>query len=209
MGRKHERIPIFLKLVDWSKFVYDLSNEGEFVKNSSKINLLHSKIHLITYEWTINPDLRIGQLLINMKILPNDIKLWHTDCNDILEQQGINPAKYTLWGTYGKEKEAKRKFESWKKKYINFGLSKKESKRFLEKDSILLASLLSNDTKKIKKLNSLHTRLNAWNRIKPMPIYKPVCDLTTEHIVAILDTQKLSFKIEFILQEELKLRADD
>jgi hypothetical protein len=105
--KPHERIPIFLKLIDWDKFVYKyyFDNDKNYTIINTKIKEIQSKLPEITYTWTLSPNLRIGQLLINMNILPHDYILWDISCNEILKQQGVDPIKYTLWGSFGKNNE--------------------------------------------------------------------------------------------------------
>ena len=104
MGRKHERIPIFLKLVDWLKLIEELSlAAGTKFSSAMLSNSILNNIITITYEWTRNPDLRIGQLLINLGIVPDNLVLYNLECNAILKAQKVDKRKYILWGTFGKE----------------------------------------------------------------------------------------------------------
>lgn len=198
--RLHERIPVFLKLVDWTVLVKELGlSNGTDTNTQGLVNNIKDNLGTIVYEWTRNPDLRIGQLLINLGVLPDHLELWNLEYDEILKKQGIESRLFLFWGTYGKEKDAKILFKAWKKSRACFGLSKKESKSDIDS---LLIMLSVTTTKENKKAYSLYTRLATWLDTKPKLKYKLICDLNTKHIKNILKTQDLSkIMLEALISE--------
>lgn len=48
--------------------------------------------------WKSNPDQRIGQVLINLGLIPDSFIVWNDEESDILEAQGLPPEEYLFWG---------------------------------------------------------------------------------------------------------------
>jgi hypothetical protein len=48
--------------------------------------------------WKENPDQRVGQVLINLNLLPDTSKIWLDEEKTILESQNIHPRQFTFWG---------------------------------------------------------------------------------------------------------------
>ena len=189
--RRTERIPIFLELLDWGKFV------DKYKIDYNPRELYTDWILRITIKWLENPDWRFGQLLINLHIAP-DGGLWNKEEGEILEEQGIDPRKYLLWGSYGLDLDKKAK--TWKKRRKRFGLSKKD----ITIDPTML--ILAED----KQSKRLYHSLQAWYNTKPTAEYKPIKDLDTDHIKNILKTQlQISKKYKDTFKKELELRENE
>lgn len=99
--RPKERIPIFLKLVDFNK----LEDKWEInISQDLRGIILSEKV--IDY-WLENPDQRFGQILINLGLIADDLIIWINEENDILIEQGIDPKEFLLWGiNYDKDKNS-------------------------------------------------------------------------------------------------------
>ena len=92
--RPKERIPIFLKNVDWDK----LADKWNLSKP------LHMCRKARTY-WEENPDQRVGQVLINLQLVPDKLDIWTDEELSILLSQGCNPRDVVLWGVnYDKDR---------------------------------------------------------------------------------------------------------
>lgn len=149
--RRPERIPIFLDLIS-GRFIeifndiWKLTDRVDFHPSSD----LRS-IDKIKEFWLENPDLRFSQVLVNLGIIPNLPGFWYyIEENEILEQLGIEPREYLLWG------------------------------QVFDKD---------------------------MNRL-PEPIYRPIKDLETGHIQAILDGDWCRLdNYKECFENELKLRG--
>ena len=48
--------------------------------------------------WEENPDQRIGQVLINLNLVPDDFKVWHDEEPDILLSQDYQHRDIHFWG---------------------------------------------------------------------------------------------------------------
>jgi hypothetical protein len=86
--RRPERIPIFLKLVDWLK----LSERWNLEKSLAYMPRIAR-----TY-WIQNSDQRVGQVLINLNLIPDSLQRWNDEEEWILRDQGIDPREFTFWG---------------------------------------------------------------------------------------------------------------
>lgn len=144
--RLKERIPIFLKYVNFDfleqRWNTDISQELRGL-------ILHKTIR--NY-WLNQPDLRFGQMLINLEYLPDKINLWLDEEKDILDAQGISPRHTMLWGN-------------------NY-----------DKDMNIL----------------------------PETIWRPIAEMNTEHIKAILDGGwAKNPKYKEVFEDELKLRINE
>jgi hypothetical protein len=92
--RRPERILGFLQTVDW-----------KFLGERWNMNLEHLDIPTIITEWKKVPDQRIGQLLINLGMLEDSIRVWVDEEENILRDQGVKPRQYTFWGRNFNEKK--------------------------------------------------------------------------------------------------------
>jgi hypothetical protein len=90
--RLKERIPIFLKYVNFD-FLQERWNTdiSQYVRG-----LILQKV--VKEYWLSNPDLRFGQMLINLEYLPDNLIIWNDEERDILDAQGIPKREIMLWG---------------------------------------------------------------------------------------------------------------
>lgn len=96
--RPIERIDNFLSKVDW----------GLLLRKRWKLNIniddpLMVSLYKNTWDilyWKENPDQRIGQVLINLGLIPDSVQAWNDEESDILEAQGLAPEEYLFWGSY-------------------------------------------------------------------------------------------------------------
>lgn len=97
--RPIERIDNFLEKVDWSELL------KKFVKiKDPKIYIKLGMLPKITKYWKENPDQRIGQVLINLGIIPNG-DAWDYEEWEILKDQGFPPEEYLFWTSHYDEHE--------------------------------------------------------------------------------------------------------
>ena len=92
--RPKERIDNFLKLVDWGKLFNDWK-----IPLEAWGKVLNAPNDIEDY-WTENPDQRIGQVLINLGLVPDDLKIWIQEEEDILIDQGVAPEDCLYWTSY-------------------------------------------------------------------------------------------------------------
>jgi hypothetical protein len=94
--RPKERIPVFLSLVDWEtlseRWGVDVDMFNVILTNEGKLR------ETIVNFWLKHPDLRFGQLLINMDLMPDRIKIWMDEESSILDDQGIPRREFVQWG---------------------------------------------------------------------------------------------------------------
>ena len=89
--RHKERINNFLKKVDWDK----LYKEWD-VENSKPEGWKDFEQYFLEY-WNENPDQRIGQVLVNLGILPDRVPIYYAEESDILMNQGYAPEECIFW----------------------------------------------------------------------------------------------------------------
>lgn len=102
--RPIERIDNFLNLVDWSKL-----GEQWSISYSDLQDLLQqpNTLMLIGSYWKENPDQRIGQVLINLNLVPDKMDIWLAEEHEILLNQGIAPEDCLYWTSwYDKDNNA-------------------------------------------------------------------------------------------------------
>jgi hypothetical protein len=91
--RPIERIDNFISKVDIEFLANRWGLEHGFLldilgwDNSSKF----------TNYWKENSDQRIGQVLINLGLIPDNFKAWNDEEEDILVDQELAPEEYLLW----------------------------------------------------------------------------------------------------------------
>jgi len=96
--RPKERIPIFLSKVNWKTLAERWNID---VKLFNKIlNMKGTLRPKIIYYWKEDPDLRFGQMLINIGCISNSLRIWNDEENDILEDQGIPFREFMLWSRH-------------------------------------------------------------------------------------------------------------
>jgi hypothetical protein len=88
-----ERIDNFLNKVDWQKL-----NERWEIPNDDYFGYTSFPIYL-SQEWKKVPDQRFGQFMINRGDIPDILKAWVDEEEDILEAQGLPPEEYLFWGS--------------------------------------------------------------------------------------------------------------
>jgi hypothetical protein len=93
--RPTERIDNFLEKVDKELLAIRWFGNEVDPEEDYYININNE---VIKY-WKENPDQRIGQVLINLNILPDNFKIWNDEENDILKAQGLPPEEYLFWGS--------------------------------------------------------------------------------------------------------------
>jgi hypothetical protein len=91
-----ERIDNFIKLVDWKKLAERwLFSPVLLFGKTPYADIID--IDVIPY-WKSNPDQRIGQVLINLGLVTDELKVWLDEEHDVLISQGILPEKCVYWG---------------------------------------------------------------------------------------------------------------
>ena len=98
--RNIKRIDRFLELVDNENLLTNIwklpLDNGDL---RAVLSLIAVKDKEITEFWHSNPDLRYSQVLVNIGIIPNYPGFWYFDEeDDILEEQGVDPSIYLIWG---------------------------------------------------------------------------------------------------------------
>ena len=87
--RPIERIPIFLEKVDYIK----LAHRWHIKKFDISPEYIYKPF---LHYWLENPDQRFGQVLINLNLIPDKLKIWHDEEDAILLSQGIDPRDFIL-----------------------------------------------------------------------------------------------------------------
>lgn len=113
--RPVERIDNFLSIVDWIKLIIHRWGLSEEIHDSIYYDYqgdLKVLQQIITPYWKENPDQRIGQVLINLGLIPDSFIVWNDEESDILEAQGLPPEEYLFWGrNYDKNENLLPKIE--------------------------------------------------------------------------------------------------
>ena len=148
--RPVERIPIFLKHVNWYILIKDIWGNLDEDETLDVYNSITKNLDDVKEFWIDNPDLRISQVLVNLGIIPNSSGMWYyMEESEILEKLGIPEREYMIWGTRGKDGKSPLEF-------------------------------------------------------------KPIKDLSTDHIEAILETQtQISYYTRTVFEDELKRRKNE
>lgn len=102
--RNKERIPIILKNIEWETFLIDM-----FGKDYDRDILTHLKSVLpqLKEYWSEYYDMRIGQALINMGVIPDSLKAWHVEGTEwMIDNKLVKSRDILFWGVnYTKEME--------------------------------------------------------------------------------------------------------
>jgi len=94
--RPIERIPIFIKNINYDKLEERWGIDiPQTLRNAIFIN--QNKSIIYDY-WCKYSDLRFGQMLINLGLVPDKMKIWLDEENNILIDQGCKPREVLLWG---------------------------------------------------------------------------------------------------------------
>lgn len=97
--RLKERIPLFLEKVDWEQLINDWFPGESSELRVEFIKTIKANLDLIREGWKNNPDLRIGQVLVNNGIIMNIPGMWYYDEErDILFKQGYAYRDILFWG---------------------------------------------------------------------------------------------------------------
>lgn len=99
--RNKERIDIVLKHIPWKQFLQDATNLGKDSKILDKlVENVKNNIENIREIWKNNPDLRLGQLLINEGYVPDYYKLYNFEEDDwMIENKAIKFEDIKFWGS--------------------------------------------------------------------------------------------------------------
>jgi len=89
--RPTERINNFWCLIDWRI----LKERWGCDFNTDPL----VQMEIIEY-WNKNTDMRIGQVLINLGLIANNLQIWCDKEEDILIDQGISPEECLYWTSY-------------------------------------------------------------------------------------------------------------
>jgi hypothetical protein len=93
--RPIERIDNFLRKVSWKQLGERWSMDLHFLEKSQEYNT-ELYTNFLDY-WVDNSDQRIGQALINLTLIPDNMKAWIDEESDILIDQGIAPEECLYW----------------------------------------------------------------------------------------------------------------
>lgn len=99
--RPKERIPIFLKLVDFDELQ---DRWGTDIAGIVRGYILSPKGEFQNY-WNENYDQRFGQALINTGLIGDQLHIWVDEDENILKDQGVPFREYMLWGRAYDENE--------------------------------------------------------------------------------------------------------
>ena len=91
--RPVERIDNFLQKVDWKWLLHIYWHDAAKQKEEKILQLLP----FFKQYWKENPDLRIGQLLISLGFIEDNMKVWLSEEDEILAVQGLSPEDYLFW----------------------------------------------------------------------------------------------------------------
>ena len=92
--RPKERIPNFIEKVNWDNLEQRWDTDipmplrAKLCKNDS-----------IYKYWLKYPDLRFGQLLINLEFMPDKMRIWNDEESEILADQGLPKREFMFWGS--------------------------------------------------------------------------------------------------------------
>lgn len=98
--RRPERISIVLKAIPWFNFIQNnlgLPKMGKQLKDI--LTNIENNLPRIQREWILNPDMRLGQLLIALGIAPDSLTLWNSEEVDwMIKNDCIEPRDILFWG---------------------------------------------------------------------------------------------------------------
>lgn len=95
--RPKERIPIFLEKINWKALAERWNLD---VSAFNPVRSMRGTIRAtVRHYWEQEPDLRFGQMLINIGCLQDKLRIWNDEENDILEDQNVPKREYLLWGS--------------------------------------------------------------------------------------------------------------
>jgi hypothetical protein len=95
--RPFERIDNFLNKVDWRDLLFRRwqipYEDNELLEKC----IAYFDSPPVPDYWKENPDQRIGQVLINLGLIPDNLKIWMDEESNILIDQGIAPEECLYW----------------------------------------------------------------------------------------------------------------
>jgi hypothetical protein len=92
-----ERIDNFLFKVDWEK-LNDRWKLRKLIPDLKSVLTTQINPTLVEY-WKENYDMRFGQVLINLNIVPDNMKIWGDEDDNILLDQGLPLEEVFYWGS--------------------------------------------------------------------------------------------------------------
>lgn len=98
--RPIERIDNFLEKVNWANLIEERWNLPAPTSGEDSIvnNILgYSNYTAFENYWKENPDQRVGQVLINLGLVPDNLRIWSDEEEDILISQGVPPEECVYW----------------------------------------------------------------------------------------------------------------
>ena len=98
--RPVERINNFLNKVSWSDLAIKWNLTHDLHQHLYLIykNFFDENYDNVIKYWKENSDQRIGQVLINLGVVPDNLKIWNDEEDDILLDQGFAPEEVLFWG---------------------------------------------------------------------------------------------------------------
>lgn len=93
--RQVERIDNFLAKVDWNYLMDRWKVNKDLVKS-----ICYASNPTVPEYWKENPDQRIGQVLINLNLIPDDLFIWNDEEHEILLDQGVPMREVYTWTSY-------------------------------------------------------------------------------------------------------------
>ena len=90
--RPKERIPIFLEKVN-----FDTLQERWNEDISQKLRDIIFTPKVLRY-WKKNYDMRFGQMLINLNLIPDSLRIWNDEEDLILLDQNVPFREFMFWG---------------------------------------------------------------------------------------------------------------
>jgi len=91
--RRPERIPIVLANIDWEKFLTIVDEKP----SDDTLKGVFENLPKIEDYWTEHPDVRLGQLLVNMELAPDE--LWNLEEDQwMVDTDQIDAKDIMFWG---------------------------------------------------------------------------------------------------------------
>lgn len=99
--RVKKRIDIVLKHIPWKQFLQDTTNLNKDSKILDKlVENVKNNLNIIEKHWKENPDLRLGQLLINEGFIPDYYKLWNIEEDQwLIDNKALSLQDIKFWGS--------------------------------------------------------------------------------------------------------------
>lgn len=187
MARPKERLPV---IYNFFRQHPDKFNEFFKITGDRAYKSFLEFYEDVVFQHFTYPDLRFGQHLFNLGIVPDT--QYHTEeVAWLIDKNYIAAENILLWGTYGVNAVEDRKQWEAAKPKINTAITATEK-------------ILGYD--KLKNYEVYARRYNSWLYREPKAQFKLLKDLETDHIKAILLTQNMSELYRTTFQKLLKQR---